>query len=60
MNQTARLQSLGGFRETLIMESAKLALQDCPDADMQALTFGPLTETAVKNVALPLRYYPLR
>jgi class 3 adenylate cyclase len=59
MNQTARLQSLGSFRETLVMESAKLALDSVGEADIRALHFGPITETAVKNVALPLRYHKL-
>ena len=56
MNQTARLQSLGGFRETLVMESAHQALLAHPDPALQGLTFGPLTETPVKNVAQPLKY----
>ncbi|HZI13449.1 MAG TPA: adenylate/guanylate cyclase domain-containing protein [Myxococcus sp.] len=54
MNQTARLQSLAGFRETYVMESARQAL-----ADSTELRFGPLRETPVKNVAQPLRYHSL-
>ncbi len=59
MNQTARLQSLGTFRETLVMHSAKDALSTIDDADIKALKYGPLTETPVKNVAQPLRHYKL-
>ncbi len=59
MNQTARLQSLGSFRETLVMDSVKDALDQCADPDIKALKYGPLTETPVKNVALPLRHFKL-
>ncbi len=59
MNQTARLQSLGSFRETLVMESAKQAIGEVDDAQLKALKFGPLQETPVKNVAQPLKYYKL-
>lgn len=59
MNQTARLQSLGNFRETLVMESAKNAVDGLSDADLKALRYGPSQETAVKNVAQPLRYFKL-
>ncbi len=57
MNQTARLQSLGGFRETLVMDSVVEALQGTPH--IAGLRFGPQEETAVKNVAQPLKYYRL-
>jgi class 3 adenylate cyclase len=59
MNQTARLQSLGGFRETLVMDSVKDALEELKDPSLANLKFGPLQETAVKNVAQPLRYFKL-
>lgn len=59
MNQTARLQSLGTFRETLIMQSAVKALADSSDPEIKALKLGPLVETPVKNVAQPLRYMKL-
>jgi class 3 adenylate cyclase len=59
MNQTARLQSLGGFRETLLMDSARTALSQSQAPWAQALKFGPLAETPVKNVGAPLRYYKL-
>ncbi|MCE9669357.1 adenylate/guanylate cyclase domain-containing protein [Myxococcus stipitatus] len=59
MNQTARLQSLAGFRETLVMASAKEALAESREATARALRFGPLTETPVKNVAQPLRHHRL-
>jgi adenylate cyclase len=59
MNQTARLQSLGHFREILVMESVRTALGESADAFVKGLTFGPLEETSVKNVALPLRYHRL-
>lgn len=59
MNQTARLQSLGSFRETLVMESAKLAIETIEAPDLKDLKYGPLTETPVKNVEKPLRHYKL-
>lgn len=59
MNQTARLQALGGFRETLVMESALEALGTLDDPQLKALRFGAIEETPVKNVALPLRYAKL-
>ena len=59
MNQTARLQSLGAFRETLVMHTAVKALEGVDDAELRALRFGALTETPVKNVAQPLRYHKL-
>ncbi len=57
MNQTARLQSLGSFRETLVMQSARDALNGVEE--FASLEFGPLVETPVKNVAQPLRYFKL-
>jgi hypothetical protein len=59
MNQTARLQSLGSFRETLVMDSAMVAIAKSNDPEIKALKFGPPVETAVKNVAHPLRYNKL-
>ncbi|HEY8211661.1 MAG TPA: adenylate/guanylate cyclase domain-containing protein [Myxococcaceae bacterium] len=59
MNATARLQSLGGFREILVMESVKAALQQSQDPALRALRYGELTETPVKNVAQPLRHHRL-
>jgi class 3 adenylate cyclase len=59
MNQAARLQSLGGFRETLVMDSVHGALSESHEPWVQGLKFGPLTETPVKNVGQPLRYYKL-
>ena len=59
MNQTARLQSLGSFRETLVMDTAMKAINQSKDPALNALKFGPLVETPVKNVAQPLRYYKL-
>jgi adenylate cyclase len=57
MNQAARLQSLGGFRETLVMDSVREALAGVEDASLKSLRYGPLQEQAVKNVARPLRYH---
>ncbi|MFY2556455.1 adenylate/guanylate cyclase domain-containing protein [Corallococcus terminator] len=57
MNQAARLQSLAGFRETLVMASAREALVGSREPFVQRLRFGALTETPVKNVAQPLRHY---
>ncbi|MBN8469561.1 adenylate/guanylate cyclase domain-containing protein [Corallococcus exiguus] len=59
MNQAARLQSLAGFRETLVMESVHEALKQSQEPFVRKLQFGPLTETPVKNVAQPLRHYRL-
>ncbi|MCY1031706.1 adenylate/guanylate cyclase domain-containing protein [Corallococcus sp. BB11-1] len=59
MNQAARLQSLAGFRETLVMRSVHEALKTSQEPFVRKLQFGPLTETPVKNVAQPLRHYRL-
>jgi class 3 adenylate cyclase len=59
MNQTARLQSLGTFRETLVMESARQAIETLDAPDLKSLKYGPLTETPVKNVEKPLRHFKL-
>ncbi|HEY0097192.1 MAG TPA: adenylate/guanylate cyclase domain-containing protein, partial [Archangium sp.] len=59
MNQTARLQSLAGFRETLVMEPVCQALEGTEDPALRTLGYGPLTETPVKNVARPLRHRQL-
>lgn len=59
MNQTARLQSLGGFREILVMHSVREALEQSTDPELRALEYGPLIETPVKNVSQPLRHYRL-
>ncbi len=59
MNQTARLQSLGSFRETMVMESAKKAIEELNAPDLNKLKYGPLTETPVKNVEKPLRHFKL-
>ncbi|NTX61464.1 adenylate/guanylate cyclase domain-containing protein [Myxococcus sp. CA051A] len=59
MNQAARLQSLAGFRETLVMASAREALVGSREPFVQRLRFGALAETPVKNVAQPLRHYRL-
>ncbi len=59
MNQTARLQSLGAFRETLVMEKVRTVLSQTADPKLKALQYGPLQETSVKNVAHPLRYHAL-
>ncbi|MHB8874049.1 MAG: adenylate/guanylate cyclase domain-containing protein [Myxococcaceae bacterium] len=57
MNATARLQSLGTFRETLVMESVRKALETSSDPALSGLKYGPLTETPVKNVGHPLRHF---
>lgn len=59
MNQTARLQSLGGFRETLLMAPVVSALQGTSDPRLAGLVLGPLEQTQVKNVQQPLRYHRL-
>lgn len=59
MNQTARLQALGSFREVLVMDSVRKALEHSRDESLRQLRYGPLTETPVKNVSQPLRHYRL-
>ncbi len=54
MNETARLQSQAGFRETLVMEPAAKVLMRAKGLRLD----GP-REAAVKNVGKPLRYYVL-
>ncbi len=56
MNNTARLQSLAGFRETVAMDTFVEALGKLPDPTLQQSSFGDITETPVKNVKKPLRY----
>ena len=51
MNNTARLQSLAGFRETLAMESFCELVGDARD-----VSFSAPMEAPVKNVKHPLRY----
>ncbi|HNW45677.1 MAG TPA: adenylate/guanylate cyclase domain-containing protein [Elusimicrobiales bacterium] len=58
MNQTARLQSKGGFREMLAMESVKEALQRAGLA--KGLRFTGPFEVEAKNVSKPLRYFRLK
>lgn len=57
MNQTARLQSKAGFRESLIMDSAREAMLKSGQA--RGLRFEGPFETEAKNVARPLKYYRL-
>ncbi len=56
MNNTARLQSLAGFRETVAMDSVCDAIERMTLADELGVAFGEPRETAVKNVKHPLRY----
>lgn len=58
MNQTARLQSKAGFRETLVMASAKEAMRKAGLA--RGLRFEGPFETEARNVARPLRYFRLK
>jgi len=51
MNNTARLQSLAGFRETLAMDSFCELVGEMP-----GVAFSAVMEAPVKNVKLPLRY----
>jgi len=59
MNQTARLQALGTFRQILLMEPVRALISRSEDPQLRALRFGPLTETPVKNVEQPLRHAEL-
>lgn len=58
MNQTARLQSKAGFRESLIMAPALEALKKA--GLVRGLRFEGPFEVEAKNVAEPLRYYRLK
>ncbi|MFB6356749.1 MAG: adenylate/guanylate cyclase domain-containing protein, partial [bacterium] len=53
MNETARLQSLAGFRETYVMKPVVDEFEDAPDD----LTLKGPRQTQVKNVEAPLHYY---
>lgn len=55
MNETARLQSHAGFRETLAMESVREALRK--SRQRHGYSFEGPREAKVKNVDKPLRYY---
>ena len=57
MNQTARLQSLAGFREILIMDSARDVVVQSKDTSLRDATYEGPAESPVKNVAKPLRFY---
>lgn len=59
MNNTARLQGVAGYREILVMESARKALKGSSHALDADLPWGDLCEASVKNVREPLRYYPI-
>jgi class 3 adenylate cyclase len=58
MNQTARLQSQAGFRETFVMASARDEMRRAGLAG--GLRFEGPFEAEVKNVARPLRYFRLK
>ena len=60
MNQTARLQSLAGFREILLMDSARNAVVQANDPALRDATFEGPAESPVKNVAKPLRFYRVK
>lgn len=60
MNQTARLQSLAGFREILLMDSARENLAQSADASLRDATYEGPAESPVKNVAKPLRFYRVK
>ena len=57
MNQTARLQSLAGFREILVMDVARDAVVNTADSVLRDATYEGPAESPVKNVAKPLRFY---
>lgn len=60
MNQTARLQSLAGFREILLMDSARDVLSQSAEASLRDATYEGPAESPVKNVAKPLRFYRVK
>ena len=60
MNQTARLQSLAGFREILLMDSARDSLVQGNDPGLRDATYEGPAESPVKNVAKPLRFYRVK
>ncbi len=61
MNNTARLQSLAGYRETFIMENIKEALQELINSNKFDFNvkIKENEHTNVKNVKEPLSYYPI-
>jgi class 3 adenylate cyclase len=56
MNNTARLQSLAGFREMLVMDSVYTAVSALKDPVLERTEFGAEQEAHVKNVKFPLKY----
>ena len=61
MNNTARLQSLAGFRETFIMENIKSTLEYLiKDKKFDfSVKINENEHKNVKNVKDPLSYYPI-
>lgn len=57
MNNTARLQSLAGFREIFVMDHLKEIIEQSSDPFSEKIVFKSLQKTLVKNVAEPLEYY---
>ena len=57
-HEAARLQSKAGFRESLVMASAKEAMQKA--GLTSGLRFEGPFEAEAKNVAEPLRYFRLK
>jgi class 3 adenylate cyclase len=56
MNNTARLQGVAGFRQTLVMDRAYQILQNGKDSLLSEYSWGDVMETQVKNVQDPLVY----
>jgi class 3 adenylate cyclase len=56
MNNTARLQGLAGFSETLVMEKAYQILKAAKDQLLTDYDWGEIMAKPVKNVSEPLQY----
>ncbi len=55
MNETARLEGVGGFREILVMDSARRAVRGKPGYRF----LGPF-RSKVKNVDAPLKFWRVK
>ena len=59
MNNTARLQSIAGFRQVLLMERARLLLEEKSADFLDEFDWSPLRSKSVKNVKDPLLFREL-
>lgn len=55
MNNTARLQHLGGFRDIFVMDKVKEVI----GKGVSGFKFGEMRQEKVKNVKEPIKFYPI-